>query len=590
MPRTTLLLRRLATVVDVGIRPRRRFTCASAAHDRIGEATRFRSWPHRGKPNSRSTTRSLSLDSGSTASPAYTSASSNPEYYDIIIVGGGVTGRALAYALQRRCRSRYLSVALLDPTPAPSNAASCTVPHPRSYALSPASLALLGLPVQDQGSNGSDHIHPTGMYTSMQVWEENQPSCLLFGTHDLNGGNDPASVPFLGAVMPDSALQQYLQNALWPSTTTSSSLTTTTTLLDQTVVELVDWPHDSDTLVQVRTKPRDSSSATTDASRMLSTRLLVAADGAQSPLRGLAGIPMSFRTDDYQEMALTFTVELCAGHDMQQRAYQRFTSQGTVALLPTYSDRHAIIVWSAPKQVAEAWRQPDEQDLVRHVNDLLQQGPDLLPRLFSAQAVDCPVRAGLDHLVQAAQYSASLLSLGLMNQASAGSSGSGSTVFQAPPLLQQAASPVLQFPLSGCRQAQQFTKHGRLALVGDAAHVVHPLAGQGLNLGLADVANLVEVVMEAIDGGSTDPATFLHRYEAERQQQVTATVWGIHALHELYAPDKPHSVSPPLAQQTWAKHLKSLGMNAIQSVPALRRFLVQSAAFGVANTNPAPQQ
>jgi 2-polyprenyl-6-methoxyphenol hydroxylase-like FAD-dependent oxidoreductase len=90
----------------------------------------------------------------------------------------------------------------------------------------------------------------------------------------------------------------------------------------------------------------------------LQTRLLVAADGGNSFIRKTAGIAT---TDfNYQQTALTFTVELAQAH--KGRAYQRFLESGPVALLPTFSEHHAIVVWSTTSEQAKQWK--DHRELV----------------------------------------------------------------------------------------------------------------------------------------------------------------------------------------------------------------------------------
>jgi 2-polyprenyl-6-methoxyphenol hydroxylase-like FAD-dependent oxidoreductase len=96
------------------------------------------------------------------------------------------------------------------------------------------------------------------------------------------------------------------------------------------------------------------------------------------------------------------------------------------------------------------------------------------------------------------------------------------------------------------------------------------MAGQGLNLGMQDVSNLVNVVERAAASGM-DPVTFLADYDRSRKAQVSLTLSGIHALHEMFG-----------VQDTLAKHVKSLGMNVVQNVGPVRRALVQAACQGVA--------
>ena len=78
----------------------------------------------------------------------------------------------------------------------------------------------------------------------------------------------------------------------------------------------------------------------------------------------------------------------------------------------------------------------------------------------------------------------------------------------------------------------------RAVLVGDAAHTVHPMAGQGLNLGIADAVALAEILEAGVsEGQDLGSARFLHRYERARQPANLAMIGGLTALHALYRPE-----------------------------------------------------
>jgi 2-octaprenyl-6-methoxyphenol hydroxylase len=107
----------------------------------------------------------------------------------------------------------------------------------------------------------------------------------------------------------------------------------------------------------------------------------------------------------------------------------------------------------------------------------------------------------------------------------------------------------------------------RLALVGDAAHGVHPIAGQGLNLGFRDVAALAEEVIAAWNGGG-DPGApaVLARYQARRRPDTLLMLSGMHALERLFGND--------IAPVRWARRL---GIAAVDRMPALKRGFARQA-------------
>ena len=131
-----------------------------------------------------------------------------------------------------------------------------------------------------------------------------------------------------------------------------------------------------------------------------------------------------------------------------------------------------------------------------------------------------------------------------------------------------------QYPLS-LSLADRFVAP-RLALVGDAAHGVHPLAGQGLNLGLHDVAALAEVVIHAARRGEDIGApTVLQRYEDWRRPETTTMALGMDAMNRLFSNRNPI-----------LRLGRDLGLGAVNAMPALRRGFIRQAA-GLSGRLPA---
>jgi ubiquinone biosynthesis UbiH/UbiF/VisC/COQ6 family hydroxylase len=132
----------------------------------------------------------------------------------------------------------------------------------------------------------------------------------------------------------------------------------------------------------------------------------------------------------------------------------------------------------------------------------------------------------------------------------------------------QSTTPRVAFPLR--LQLAAHYVDTRLALIGDAAHVVHPLAGQGLNLGLADAAALVDVLADAHAAGEDlGDARMLARYQAWRQGDVALAAHAFDALDGLFRSDAPGL--------PW---LRRIGMSAVQHSDALkRRFALHACGY-----------
>lgn len=217
-----------------------------------------------------------------------------------------------------------------------------------------------------------------------------------------------------------------------------------------------------------------------------------------------AAAGINARELDYQQTAVVANFACERPH--QGVAMQWFEpDEGVIALLPLPGN-HVSLVWSAPRLLAEA---------------LLADGSALAFRLAA--------RAGVP--------------LGALT----------------------AAGPVQSFPLR--RIVVERLVDARLALLGDAAHVVHPLAGQGLNLGLADVSELLRVLAGREPWRDPGDRVLLRRYERARAEPVGLMRLATHALARLFA--RPDAAS---------RELRNIGLSAVNALPLLKNALIRHAA------------
>jgi 2-octaprenylphenol hydroxylase len=368
---------------------------------------------------------------------------STPDY-DVVIVGAGIAGTALASALSES----PLSLALVEAREPTLSDWLCPITGPESFdcrvsAVTPASrkfLTAIGawprLPVE--------RIAP---YGTMQVWDADGTGEISFNAAELD-------VAELGHIVENRLLTSALLQGVQARRN----------------VELI-FPA---TVTDFQQPGLDAVRLILDDERSLTCRLLVAADGALSPLRRLAG----FRTRewDYGQQALVATVQTELPHG--DTAYQRFLQTGPLAFLPlpdSEGDHYCSIVWSADTDVADQLSAMENRAFCSAIADALE---GRLGRVL---------RCG----------------------------------------------PRLAFPLRQ-RHAIEYVKPG-VALVGDAAHTIHPLAGQGINLGLQDAAALAEEVRAGAERGAYPGAIEpLLRYQRRRKGDNLAMMAAMDGFRHLF--------------------------------------------------------
>ncbi|PKL95512.1 MAG: 2-octaprenyl-3-methyl-6-methoxy-1,4-benzoquinol hydroxylase [Gammaproteobacteria bacterium HGW-Gammaproteobacteria-8] len=248
-----------------------------------------------------------------------------------------------------------------------------------------------------------------------------------------------------------------------------------------------------------------------DDGRLLTGHILLGADGARSRVRAHAGIAVD--SHHYNQKALV--AHLVTARPNPGIAWQRFGALGPLALLPLPGGRSSL-VWSVHLDQAERLMRLDDEDFAAEIETHAADAP------FGKIAQSGPRHA-----------------LTLVR-----------------------------------RQSRQLAA-GRVALLGDAARSVHPLAGQGLNLGLGDVAVLVEVI--AGWKRDRDPSAILARYGRRRRSDSILVAGGIHGFNEIRALGEP------------GRQAMALGFGALARLRPARDIFVNRAC-GLAEVGPALQQ
>ena len=234
----------------------------------------------------------------------------------------------------------------------------------------------------------------------------------------------------------------------------------------------------------------------------LPASLLIAADGAESGLREKAGI--AHAREAYQHTALIAQIHCEQPH--QQTAWQRFTRSGPLALLPLSDSHQCSIVWSVPPAEAERYLALDDAEFGNVLS------------------------AAFEHR------------LGRLT-----------------PMSARHAFPLVE------RQSERYIGE-RFALLGDAAHTMHPLAGQGLNLGLQDVECLAEQLIRAAKAG-VDPGQpgLLRRFERIRRSEAALMLAVVKGFKQLFT---NHQMPLVLARNAGMSLLNGHGFAKAQIIRA----------------------
>ena len=388
---------------------------------------------------------------------------------DIAIVGGGVVGAACALSLAKL----GLEVALIEGRE-PAHWSAGT-PDLRVYAFAPDNAALLdGLGVWDSVRSARAQA-----YRRMRVWDASGGGELSFDADML--GRDQ-----LGWIVENNLLADRLWAAL-PAAGVRLHCPARVESMEQ------DPSTSSGQAGGVRLRLDDGT--------RVDAQIAIAADGADSTLRQLAGLQVS--SHDYQQRGVVAFVETEKPHELT--AWQRFLPGGPLAFLP-FVDGRSSIVWTLPN---------DEADRVLALRN---------------EAFDRELTGA---------FEARLGQVRVVSTRAA-------------------------FPLR--RQLADAYVSGKVLLVGDAAHVVHPLAGQGVNLGLRDVARLRDSIADAqsrrVDWSS---AHRLARWSRECRSENAAAAYAFDGINRMFSNDEMHATLlrglalglagklPPLANLFWRK-------------------------------------
>ena len=386
---------------------------------------------------------------------------------DVVIAGGGYVGLVTAVAI--KSAAPHLSVTVIDGAPA-----GAWKNDPRASSIAAAASRML-----DQLGCWQEILPEAQPITEMVITDSRTSDPVR-----------PVFLTFEGEVEPGEPFAHMVENRVLNTALHNKAEALGIVFLEATSVE------------NFNTLP-EGVTVTLSNGDTLETRLLIAADGARSRLRDLAGIKTV--NWDYGQSGIVCNV----AHELPHggRADEHFLPAGPFAILPLKGNRSSL-VWT--ERTSDAERLIREDDFVFEA-ELEQRFGHRLGALH----VEGPRRA---------------------------------------------------FPL-GLTLAREFVKP-RFVLGGDAAHRIHPIAGQGLNLGFRDAAAIAEVVVET-DRLGLDIGSFaaLERYQSWRRFDTVQMGVTTDILTRLFSNDHPA-----------VRSIRDIGLGLVDRVPVLKSFFIKQAA------------
>ncbi|KAH6691584.1 ubiquinone biosynthesis monooxygenase COQ6 [Plectosphaerella plurivora] len=451
-------------------------------------------------------------------------SSTEPDIYDVVCVGGGPAGLSLLTALRANPVTSGLRVALVEAQDL-SKTRNFNLPSDRfsnrCISLTPTSAEYLN-------SIGAwTHIKRNRVqaYHEMQVWDGVSGARIEF---DWEHGNSRAgkTIAYMTETLNlTSGLLSRLDELGGVSVFENSKVQDISFGEETEEMDLSQWP-----VVHL------------SGGQKLFARLLVGADGANSPVRSFAGIQA--RGWDYERHGVVATLELEGdgwGGEHNKTAYQRFLPTGPVAMLPL-PGKFSTLVWSTTPERAAVLKSLAPKDLVALVNAAFRLSTTDLDFMHTqSSGQDDELSWRMNHTEVDPR-----------------------SVPQ--PVVNVQEGTVASFPLK-LRHADTYIGE-RVALVGDAAHTIHPLAGQGLNQGQGDVQSLAKSIEFAVSHGQDIGTSLsLESYNSERYAVNHVMLGVCDKLHKLYSVG-----SGPLVP------LRSLGLNAVNAMGPLKKFFMEQAA------------
>ncbi|KAI9012633.1 hypothetical protein CLU79DRAFT_398486 [Phycomyces nitens] len=463
--------------------------------------------------------------------------------YDIVIVGGGVAGTALACALASNPVLRNNRVALVEAMDLAGTIEWSPVKESysnRVVSLTPGSMSFF----EKMGVVEHMDLSRVHGYGDMEVWDGVTDARIKFDTRLLGPGrqNEKESIAYMVENI-------HLQNAMLKRIQECKAQGAQIDILQKARVASIGTEQTSTDF-----DVSDWPSVKLESGDVLQTRLLIGADGVNSPVRNYANIESLGW--DYDTHGVVATLKLDTSRT-NNTAWQRFLPTGPIAMLPL-SNGYASLVWSTKPEIAKLLKGVSSDDFCRLVNSAFRMSTTDLNYLYGAIdkntfVPECDI--GLEYSWREDVATKSKTTIEQIEREES----------LPPTVVSIQDKSRASFPLR-MRNSERYVAD-RIALVGDAAHAIHPLAGQGLNQGMLDVACLSRVLEKGtLEGQDIGKLNLLRDYAAERYGRNIVMLSACDKMHRLFGTD--------LGPVTW---VRSLGLTAVNSSNSLKAEIMKYA-------------
>lgn len=501
---------------------------------------------------------------------------------DVLIIGGGLVGSSLAAALASHPLAKGLSVMIVDP-------------HPPSVHKWPA-LSLRTSTITPSSKNFLEeigvwtHIPPTRIapFDKMFVWDHPAPLPRASPGGDLS--KVPAGTLYFDAADVQEDVLGYvvdndtLRNALYRCMEELADQRGRSLRFAKGMVYAINYgngeegsmPDKSDGGVAQSESLTGGENSVPwpivelDDGQKIRCRLIAACDGSRSRVRTLAGA--DWFSHGYDQSAVVANVTL---RDPIRTAYQRFVATGPVAVLPVCTDDTAApvgnVIWTTTKVEAEALAVADDSVFLNELNIVLsadeENGTELADD-SETEVLGAVARKPRPDDLPLWNLLARGLQVALPGMGLADERITDTDVVQPPDCLGVLGKRG-KFPLVLGHAPRYVIEEKRTVLVGDAAHSIHPLAGQGVNLGFSDVQALADCLASAAATGRDvggERGAPLMRFQRERLVGNMGMIGVLHSLQRIFSRDSPKGF----------RELRRVGMSAVNAVGPMKRLILRA--------------